>query len=78
MGFRLLSEKHKLYNMKALCAHFVNFLATYEDLYKKGNRSGKIAYLNAIKFVYQHFKAINEYSFDDVKNEVEINLQLKK
>ncbi len=78
MGFRLLSEKHRLYNRKALCSHFVNFLKTFEDLYKKSDRAGKIGYMNAVKFIYQHFKAISDYTLDNVKSEVEINLKLKR
>jgi len=62
MGFRFLTEKHKIYNKKGLASHFINFLRTYEELYAKNDRVGKNGYLNAIKFIYQHFKAISDYT----------------
>ncbi len=78
IGFRFLSQKHKVYNRKALTSHFINFLKTYEDLYQKKDRMGKNGYLNAIKFIYQHFKGVSEYSLQNVKDEIEISLKLKR
>ena len=39
---------------------------------------GKNGYLNAVKFIYQHFKAVSDYSLDNLKNEIEISLKLKR